>query len=113
MFGDPYFLSDVLRVANIALTAICVGCYGYGFWLYFRNRRAQLTTPDSPLFLALTFSASYLLLLASGVVVDIIRIHQPLSLYTPIHLAGVLIGLAALYASSRIALRRWRQGKKL
>lgn len=109
---DGIFWADVLRAVNIILTSVCAGAFGYGLWLYFRNRRAQLTQA-SPVALALTFSASYLILLLSGIVIDIVRIHQPLSAYTPVHLLGVVIGIVSLYISARIAIATWRKGKKL
>jgi hypothetical protein len=110
--NSPYFWPDVIRVINIALTTICAGAYGYTFFLYYRNRRAQLLE-GGPVSLLLTFSLSYLILLASGVVIDILRIHQPLSAFTPIHLTGVSIGLVSLGLTIRVAIKLWRRGKKL
>jgi hypothetical protein len=110
--ANPNFWPDVVRVINIVLTAVCTGAYGYTFFLYYRNRRAQLLE-GGPVSLLLTFSLSYLLLLLSGVVIDIARIHQPLS---PIHAhssCGVSVGLVSLILTIRIAIRLWRKGRKL
>lgn len=108
-----HLVADLIRVADLSLTAICVGAYGYTLALYLRNRRARLSVQQSSTLLLLTFSASYVLLLVAGAAIDIQRLHLGLSPYTPIHLAAVLFGIWSLYLSIRVAIALWRQGKKL
>lgn len=96
---SPNFWPDVLRIINMALTAIAVGAIGWymlNFVFKYRSRFGM-----SEYRVTILAASSFTLLLLSGVIIDIIRLHQELSLYTPTHVAGAILALIAVFLAAQ------------
>jgi uncharacterized membrane protein YdcZ (DUF606 family) len=98
--ASPYFWADLLRVLNMALTAFALGAQTF-YMVFFVFRHKARVLRRGELLVTTTAAASFTFLLLAGVVIDIIRLHQELSPYTPVHITGALLALITIVLAVR------------
>jgi hypothetical protein len=90
------FFDDLLRLIDLVLSSLASGLLGWGVFQYARQVRAGKRR-WRPHYTIRLFTLGYFLVMLAGAVIEVLRLGERITLFTPIHLVGAACSLVAMW----------------